>query len=314
MLYRKDLVEDAGYDPDGENWATEPMQWQRFSEIVADVQEQSGLQYGYVFQADSYEGLSCCNFNEFMTSWGGAYFGGMENLFGPVGDRPITVADEQVADSIRMVRTFIHGEDDEEALDGYTGGIAPEAVTNWTEQESNGAFDNGDAAFMRNWPFFVGQHGADDGYGEDLGVMPIPSAVGEDEAEYPGTGGTAAALGGWHVAVNPNTQYMDAAMEAVTAAASDEFNYAIMEILGQIPPKPGLLDTGRARQVPVTGRYLDTFRVAGENAIPRPVTVVWPDESRQIHQEVNAAFSQQKGPEEALSDLESALEQIEQSA
>ena len=25
MMYRQDLVEDAGYDPEGENWATEPM-------------------------------------------------------------------------------------------------------------------------------------------------------------------------------------------------------------------------------------------------------------------------------------------------
>ena len=28
MIYRKDLVEEAGYDPEGENWATEPMSWQ----------------------------------------------------------------------------------------------------------------------------------------------------------------------------------------------------------------------------------------------------------------------------------------------
>jgi len=313
MLYRKDLVEDAGYDPEGENWASEPMTWQDFSEIVADVKEQSDVEYGYVFQADSYEGLSCCNFNEFMTSWGGAYFGGEENLFGPVGDRPITVADSQVADSIRMVRTFIYGDSDEESLDDYAGQIAPEAVTNWTEQETSGAFGNGNAAFMRNWPFFVGQFGAEEEYGEDLGVMPIPYAVGADEAEYPGTGGTAGALGGWHVAVNPNTQHMDAALETVRAAASDEFNYAIFEILGQIPPKPALLESDRASEVETVGRYVDTFQVVGENAIPRPVTVVWPDQSQQVYQEINATYSQQKGPEAALSDLASAIEQIEQS-
>lgn len=313
MMYRKDLVEDAGYDPDGENWATEPPTWQEFSEIVADVQEQADVDYGYVFQADSYEGLACCNFNEWMTTWGGAYFGGAENLFGPIGDRPITVNEQPVADAIRMVRTFIHGEGDEEALDGYTGNISPEAVTNWTEQESDGAFANGNAVFMRNWPAQVNQHGAEDGYGEDLGVMPLPYAVAEAEAEYPGTGGTAGALGGWHVAVNPNTQKMDAALEAVQAAASDEFNFAIMEILGQIPPKPALLETDRARDVGVAGRYMDTFRVVGENAIPRPVTVVWPDQSQQIHQEINAALSQQKAPDQALSDLETVLEEIEQS-
>ena len=314
MLYRKDLVTDAGYDPDGENWASEPMTWSEFSEVVADVKDQNDdLDYGYVFQADSYAGLSCCNFNEFMTSWGGAYFGGVDNLFGPIGDRPITVDESQVADSIRMVRTFIYGDSDEESLDDYAGQIAPEAVTNWTEQETSGAFGNGNAAFMRNWPFFVGQFGAEEEYGEDLGVMPIPYAVSEDNAEYPGTGGTAAALGGWHVAVNPNTAHMDAALETVQAAASDEFNFAIFEILGQIPPKPTLLEEDRVREIEPVGRYMDTFRVAGENTIPRPVTVVWPDQSRQVWQEVNAAYSQQKGPEQALSDLATALEEIEES-
>ena len=143
--------------------------------------------------------------------------------------------------------------------------------------------------------------------------MPIPYAVGEDDAEYPGTGGTAAALGGWHVAVNPNTAHMDAALETVQAAASDEFNFAIFEILGQIPPKPTLLEEDRVREIEPVGRYMDTFRVAGENTIPRPVTVVWPDQSRQVWQEVNAAYSQQKGPEQALSDLATALEEIEES-
>ncbi len=30
-----------------------------------------------------------------MTSYGGAYFGGRENLFGPIGDRPITVEEHR---------------------------------------------------------------------------------------------------------------------------------------------------------------------------------------------------------------------------
>jgi len=34
MHYRKDLVEEAGYEPDSENWATEPMSWQAFAEMA----------------------------------------------------------------------------------------------------------------------------------------------------------------------------------------------------------------------------------------------------------------------------------------
>ncbi len=118
MQYRKDLVEEAGYDPEGENWATEPMSWQEWSEMVADVWEYHGgedeYRYGFTTQADAYEGLACCTFNETMSSFGGAYFGGRENLF-TRGDRPVTVTEEPVVDTIRMMRAFMYGDDDEEA-------------------------------------------------------------------------------------------------------------------------------------------------------------------------------------------------------
>lgn len=314
MSYRKDLVEEAGYDPEGENWATESISWQTFSQVTKDVLEQNPeIDHGYTFQADVYEGLSCCDFNEFMSSWGGAYFGGQDNLFGPVGDRPITVDDEQVLDSIRMVRTFIHGNDAEDTLDEFEGNISPEAVLQWTEGPSGSSFMNDNAVMHRNWPFFVNQNGAEDAYGEDLGVMPIPYGVTEDEAEYDGTGGPVASLGGWHVAVNPNSDNVDAALEVVKAASKDSFNLALFETLGQIPPKPELLETDRARDIPVVGRYLDTFKVAGENAIPRPVSVVWPDQSTRIAQNVNAAYTGDKSPENAMSDLKESLESIENS-
>lgn len=86
MNYRKDLVEEAGFDPDAENWSTEPMTWQEFAEVVDEVWEYHGgpdgdYDYGFTTQAQAYEGLSCCTFNETMTSFGGAYFGDHENLF-----------------------------------------------------------------------------------------------------------------------------------------------------------------------------------------------------------------------------------------
>ncbi|MFC6728144.1 extracellular solute-binding protein [Natronoarchaeum mannanilyticum] len=314
IQYRKDLVEQAGYDPEGNNWATESMTWQRFSEVTADVMQQSNVNYGYTFQADVYEGLSCCNFNEFMSGWGGAYFGGVDNLFGPVGERPITVNEPPVHDSIRMIRSFIHGNDAPETLDSMTGNISPTAVLNWTEQSSMRVFSNGNAVMHRNWPHSIRIHGAEDAMGQNLGVMPIPYSVTEEEAEYAGVGGPVAALGGWHVAINPNTERMASAVAAIEAATTDEFNLALFEILGQIPPKPELLETQRARDIPIMGRYMDQLQVAGENAVARPVTVVWPDESTQISQAVHSAYTGDKSPQQAMSDLESTLEQIEQSA
>jgi ABC-type glycerol-3-phosphate transport system substrate-binding protein len=314
MHYRKDVYEAAGYSPESNNWATEPMTWADFSTATADAQEEAGTDYGFTFQANIYEGLSCCDFNEFMSSWGGAYFGGRDNLFGPVGERPVTVDEQQVIDSIRMVRTFIHGSDDEFALDGYED-ISPEAVLQWTEEPSRQPFTNGNAVANRNWPYAIPINGAEDAFGEDFGTMPIPYAVPESESPYEGLGGTSSALGGWHATINPNApaEKKSAAYHVLNAMKSESVQLLALEEIGWLPPRPDLFESDQAQNVPIIGRYIDTLRVAGENAVPRPVTTVWGQQSDQIASEVNAAYAQQKSPEDAMTSLKSSLESIEES-
>jgi ABC-type glycerol-3-phosphate transport system substrate-binding protein len=316
MLYNKNYLREAGYgDSDFQQWATESMRWQQFSQITQEALNNNDVQYGFTFQGAAYEGLSCCDFNEFMTGWGGAYFGNpQENLFGPVGDRPITVNEQPVHDAIRTVRTFIHGSDANNTLGDYAGNISPSGVLQWEEEPSRRPFTNGNAVMHRNWPYSINTSGAEENLGESLGVMPIPYAVTADEAEYPGTGGPVAALGGWHNAINPNSNNQEAAAQVLQAMMSEEFKLALFEELGFLPPEPGLLDTDRARDVPIMGRYLETIRIAGENAIPRPVTVAWPQESQRIAQQVNGAFSQGGNPEQAMNQLQQQLQQIEESA
>ena len=314
MHYRKDVYESAGYNPESDNWATEPITWSEFSQATADAKEEAGTDYGFTFQANIYEGLSCCDFNEFMSSWGGAYFGGRENLFGPVGDRPVTVDEQQVIDSIRMVRTFINGSDDEFAMDDYQK-ISPEAVLQWTEEPSRQPYTNGNAVANRNWPYAIPINGADDVFGEDHGTMPIPYAVPESESQYEGLGGTSSALGGWHAVINPNApaEKKSAAYHVLDAMKSEAIQLLALEEIGWLPPRPSLFESDRAQNVPIIGRYIDTLRVAGENAVPRPVTTVWGQQSDQIASEVNAAYAQQKTPEDAMSSLKSSLEDIESS-
>nr|WP_240334831.1 hypothetical protein [Halorussus sp. MSC15.2] len=112
----------------------------------------------------------------------------------------------------------------------------------------------------------------------------------------------------------PQLQEAGAAAEVLKAMMSEEFKYKLFEVLGFLPPEPKLLTTNRAKQVPVMGRYLDSLRVAGENAIPRPVTPVWPAESSKIAQQVNGAFAQGGNPSQAMSQLKAQLEAIESSA
>ncbi|WP_438267100.1 extracellular solute-binding protein [Haladaptatus salinisoli] len=312
MLYRKDLVEKAGYDPEGEKWATNSIRWKQFSHVTRDVLDRNrNVPYGFTFQASQYEGLSCCDFNEFMTGWGGAYFGGRKYLFGPVGKRPITVNEQPTIDSLRMIRTFMNGQRDESALEGYAGGIVPRAVLSWIEDTSLGPFLSGDAVMHRNWPYAILSAGDPSAFGTDLGVMPIPYAVTQQQAKYPGAGGPTAALGGWHVAVNPNSKKLSETLQVIEAMTQEHFQLALLRNIGLLPPNRVLFRSKEAKQVPVMGRYLDSLRIAGENAIPRPVTVAWIQESGKIAENVHAVYSGLTSPERGMAELESQLRFIE---
>ncbi|QCS42739.1 extracellular solute-binding protein [Natrinema versiforme] len=306
MLYRQDLIEDAGHDTS--DWGSEPPSWETFATAVDDAMGQSDVDYGFTTQAAAYEGLACCSFNEVMTTWGGAYFGGTENLF-TAGDRPITVDEQWTVDSIRMMRAFIDG-DDPNGLDGFPD-ICPSAVVQWTEQESLNPFADGNAVANRNWPFAIAETGGEDGFGEDLGVMARPTAISQDEAEYEGVGGTAAALGGWNLAVSPFTERREEALQVLEAFTTEEVQLTIFELGGFLPPNIDLITEADPDEIGPSARYTEQLQAAGENAIPRPVTDLWPEQSALIYQEVNAAYRGAKAPDTAMNDLAERLERSE---
>jgi len=315
MHYRKDLVEEAGYDPEGENWATEPLTWNQFAEVAADVWERNDdLDYGFTTQGDNYEGTSCCTFNEMMTSWGGAYFGDHGNLFGPVGDRPITVNEQPLIDTIRMMRSFMAGPDAEYAHPDFPQ-VTNTDLVEFTEEPSREPFTGGDAAFMRNWPYAITINLSEDAaFDPDAyDVMPLPYGVEEGEGSYEGTGGTNHALGGWHLTVNPNSGKLDQSIQVLEAFANQSVMVTVFEVLGNLPPDPSVTDQVDESQVGGIANFLDTLSVAGQNTVPRPVTAVWPDESPLISDEVNAAYRAEKSPEQAMADLEQALQEVEES-
>ncbi|WP_458188475.1 extracellular solute-binding protein [Haladaptatus sp. NG-WS-4] len=311
IQYRKDLVKKSGFSPDKENWATEGISWKKFSKVTKKVKKDNNMQYGFTFQSSIYEGLSCCDFNEFITSWGGTYFGSIDNLLGPVGKRPVTLDSKNVIDSVKMIRTFIHGNSAPNTLSDYAGNIAPRAVLSWTEETSRAPFSSGNAVMHRNWPYSILINGEKKVFGKDLGVMPIPYGVKEGEADGKGLGGIASALGGWNVAINPNSNKKDKAVQALEAMTKQSFKLKLFETIGWIPPEPGVLETKRAKNIPVMGRYVDTLKIAGQNALPRPVSVVWPQQSGKIAQSVHSAYSGEAAPKQAMSSLNSQIKEIE---
>lgn len=308
IQYRKDLVQDAGYD--WEQYATDPMSWKQFSTEIKDVYEQSDVQYGFNTQHVAAEQLSCCVFNEYLSSHGGAFFGNPEeNLYQNIGDRPVTVNEEPVVQSLKMARTFVHGTDAPNTLDDYGGNISPEAVAQWDVEGARAPFTNGDAVALRNWPYSIAISGSEDNLGDKQGVMPMPYGVPEDQGKYPGTGGSIAALGGWHIGVNPNSEKVDAVVEMMQAMQTDSFQKKNFGLTGWMPPVSDVLKD--STDVDVMGNYVDTLAYAGQNLKARPVTVLWPQEADAIEQAANTALSGGGDPSAEMDKLADRLTAIE---
>jgi len=308
IQYRKDLVEEAGYDPS--DWQTNPMTWERFSQVVADVKSQTDVEYGYITQGAADENMSCCAFPEYFHSFGGSYFGGLDNLFTNVGERPITVAEQPVIDSLKMIRTLIHGPDAPNTLDGDYQQCAPQQTLSWSVVPTQETFAAGDGAFTRQWMFGI-PPAAENFGAENLGVMPMPYAVEEGETDYEGIGGSSPALGGWHVAANPNSPRTDAITEFFDAMMQDSFYIEQFGVEGVMPPDKGLFESEEVANVEPTGRYVDAIGYSLEGAIPRPVTPIWPQESQRIAQQARQGHIRENDPAGAMSELEGLLEDLE---
>ncbi|WP_281195282.1 extracellular solute-binding protein [Halorubrum sp. F4] len=321
MLYNKNYAREAGYtDEDFAQWESEPMTWEEWGGMAQEIVDASDAEFGFSTQMDVYEGTACCSFNEVMTSFGGAYFGGDENLQGPVGDRPVTIDESEFIEALSMMYTLAATEDDENTLDAYPTGLASPDITSWTENPALSPFTEGQAAFHRNWPYAIvealtGDYESFDDE-SDLGTMPMPYAVEDGEGAYPGTGGSTSAQGGWHLTMNPNSERKEEALEVLRATTQDDFNIGMLETIAWLPPKPDLFeadDVTDPESVGVVANYMSTLQVAGQGAMPRPVTTQWPSQSTTIAEQVNAAVAGETSPADAASTLQDAIEASEES-
>jgi multiple sugar transport system substrate-binding protein len=159
LYYRKDLLQESGFDGP-------PKTWDELKQMTLKVREDAGLKYGFVFQGAAYEG-GVCDGMEFIWTHGG-------EVLDPDDPTRVLVDSPEAIAGLATERSMI------------TERISPEAVTVYKEDESAGAFLNGDAVFLRNWPYVYSLVGTSD-YPklrpDQVGVSELPSADGE-----PGSG------------------------------------------------------------------------------------------------------------------------------
>jgi trehalose/maltose transport system substrate-binding protein len=275
LYYRKDLLDKHGAKP--------PTTWEELTATakkVQDAERKAGNDklWGFVWQGRAYEGLTC-NAVEWVTSYGG---GSVIEPNGKVSiDNPNAVA------ALKMAA-------------GWVGTISPEGVLNYAEEEARGVFQSGNAVFMRNWPYAWSlANNADSPVKGKVGVVALPK--GGDK------GRSAAALGGWQLAVSKYSKNADVAADLVmylTSAAEQKRR----AIAGSYNPTIAALykDADVLKASPFFGSLYDTF--VGAAARPSSVTGnKYNQVSTEFWNATHSVLSKKTQPEVALKQLSGKL-------
>jgi trehalose/maltose transport system substrate-binding protein len=236
LYYRKDLLEKYGKEVPT-TWA----EMQATAQEIMDGERAEGDDdiWGFVFQGNAYEGLTC-NALEWVMSNGGG------QIVEPDGS--ISINNEQAAAAIDMAA-------------GWVGTIAPEGVLGYMEEESRGVWQLGNAVFMRNWPYAYALGNSEDSAVKGLfDVAPLPAGEGEG-------GRSAATLGGWNVAVSKYSPDPDAAVELALFLSSAEVQKERAIMQSNLPTIEALYDDADiAESQPIIPNWKEIF----QNAVPRP--------------------------------------------
>ena len=239
LYYRKDLLEKYGASP--------PKTWSELYETAKKVQDGERAagnekMWGYVYQAKAYEGLTC-NGLEWVDSFGGGTI--------VADDGKITIDNAKAATALDWAASTV-------------GSISPKGVLNYTEEESRGVWQSGNAVFMRNWPYAWSLGQAPDSPIKDkIGVVALPA--GGADGKSTGT------LGGWQLAVSKYSAHPKEAVELVRFLTSPTEQKRRAIEAAYNPTIPALYkDEEVLAANPFMGELYETFTSAV--ARPAPVT------------------------------------------
>jgi trehalose/maltose transport system substrate-binding protein len=277
LYYRTDLLEKYGYDAPPATWT----ELEEMAQAIMEGEQGEGNQdfWGYVWQGNAYEGLTCDALEWIASNNGGS-------IVSP--DGVITINNEN---AIAIV--------DQAA--GWVGTISPPGVTGWGEEDARAVWQAGNAAFMRNWPYAYSLGQADDSVIKDLfDVSPLPA----------GEGSPAATLGGWQLAVSRYSEHPAEAADLAFFLASEE-QQKIRAIQGSFNPTIRSLyeDAEVLEAAPFFGSLFDVFT----NAVARPSTATAPQYAETSALFFNAVHSVLTGDTDAASafaELELDLEDL----
>jgi multiple sugar transport system substrate-binding protein len=242
------------------------------ADLLAAHARAGGPRDGLAWQGARYEGLVTV-FLEFLGAYGGRILD---------DDGRVAVDDSAGVAALTFMRDLVRD------------GLVPRAAMTWHEEEARLAFQRGDAALMRNWPYAypLMNDSSQSRIAGRFAVAPMPAAGG-----WAG-GAPTAALGGQELAINGRSAHPDAAFRLIAYLTAPEQMLERARIAGTFPPRRSLYDSralDSALAIPAAAA-----RAILEHATARPVTPVYSELSDLLQVQLHRALTGQAEPAAAL--------------
>jgi len=274
LYYRTDLLRKYGYKAPPKTWGD---LFKMARKIQTGERKSNSNFNGFVFQGNAYEGLTC-NALEWVASVGG----------GTIVQRGKATINNAKA------RTIL------DAMRGQIGKTTPRGVTSYQEDQTEHAFDAGDAAFARNWPY---QYGIGAGAGSKVkgkfSVTVLPHGT---------SGHSVGTVGGWQLGVSKYSKHKGAAIEFVrymTSPAVQKFDALTNSNV------PTILSVIKNKQVRAKNPYLKPA-IANVPRVTRPSRFLkahYNEASKVIYQGINQILNGTPA-KNVLPGMQSKLNQI----
>ena len=252
LYYRTDLLKKYHYKSPPKTWAS---LFAMAKKIQAGERKSNANFYGFVFQGNAYEGLTCDSL-EWIASAGGGHI---------IDKGKATINNAKAAKILDAMRARI-------------GKITPRGVTTYQEDQTEHAFDNGDAAFARNWPY---QYGIGAKAGSKVkgkfSVTVLPHGT---------AGHSVGTVGGWQLAVSKYSKHKAAAIEFVrymTSPGVEKFDALTNSNV------PTIISVAKDKQVRAKNPYLKPA-IASVPRVTRPAKFLkthYNEASKVIYQGIN---------------------------
>ena len=277
LYYRTDLLSEYGLEP--------PTTWEELETAAKKVQAGERAKgnedfWGYVWQGNAYEGLTCDALEWLASNDGGSIieFDGTISVNNP---RAVEIL-EQAA--------------------GWVGTISPPGVIGFAEEDARAMFQGGNALFMRNWPYCYSLgNGPDSAIAGKFDVSPLPAGA---------SGKGAATLGGWQLSVSKYSKNPEVAADVALFFASYEEQKARAIQASMNPTIMSLYKDGDVLKAsPFMGSLYDVFI----NAVARPSTISAPrynEVSTLFFNAIHSVLTKKSTAADALEELELDLQDL----